>query len=478
MIMHHLLLDQVNQSFPGGLPDNEQLRQFLFNVSETYNNLEQVVTPEEWVPDSCCQGPKKEKAKSVTPLPFPDTLLLFDADNNILCCSLGKGFESFADREYHQQPLEVVPFVHDATVFTEVLNKAVSSEDILSFDYQLESSEGKQHIEARIYAYPGGTVAVLRDVSELRLAESLRRDSYQRAKNTQEQLMQVFSSAPVAMMVCDEQGEITMVNTYAEAHYGLMAEQLIGKTAEALISPASLPRYRDLAEQVLTGDLNNMGYIGVHADIEVRTPTGRRFLAEVGFSRIFYMGRPWLAHTFADITERKRLESELRILASTDPLTGALNRRQFLLNAEREVNSARRHGQALSLVVMDVDWFKTINDNFGHAAGDAVLKEMVAILSTILRQQDQLGRLGGEEFAVLLPGTEIAAAERVAERFRTCLDDARIEHQGEVIKLTASFGVAGLCREYDQFFDIINAADDALYEAKSRGRNRVACAEL
>ncbi len=166
-------------------------------------------------------------------------------------------------------------------------------------------------------------------------------------------------------------------------------------------------------------------------------------------------------------------ELELRLVATTDGLTGALSRRAFLAVAARDVTCARGLGGDLSCVLLDLDHFKRINDTHGHAAGDGALREVVKLLNSGLRSQDYVGRLGGEEFAVILPGANREIACGIGERLRQRIMNACLPtHQGEV-RLTVSVGVATLTREDARIEDLLRRSDEALYAAKTGGRNRL-----
>jgi diguanylate cyclase (GGDEF)-like protein len=179
-----------------------------------------------------------------------------------------------------------------------------------------------------------------------------------------------------------------------------------------------------------------------------------------------------------EIAERRLLEAQLRRMATTDSLTGTLNRAQFLELGEREVERARRLGQGLAVLMLDIDHFKAINDRFGHHAGDEALKHFVAQLRTGVRKIDLLGRLGGEEFAVVVPGASGVAARQVAERLRARVAAAPLALGEQMIGITVSIGVA-TARDADRTLDpVLARADAALYGAKRGGRNRVLSADM
>lgn len=176
--------------------------------------------------------------------------------------------------------------------------------------------------------------------------------------------------------------------------------------------------------------------------------------------------------SFVDISERRRQAQQLEEQALTDSLTGLATRRHFLAEAEREIGRARR-GHPLSLLVLDVDHFKSINDTHGHAAGDRTLTRLAAAVRAILREADLAGRLGGEEFGVLLPDTDDGVARAIAERLRTVIASAPVPLDGDgELRVTASIGVATLERDRD-IDAFIARADQAMYRAKRSGRNRV-----
>lgn len=160
-------------------------------------------------------------------------------------------------------------------------------------------------------------------------------------------------------------------------------------------------------------------------------------------------------------------------LARTDPLTSMANRRAFFETAETEILRARRYGQDLTLVMIDIDHFKSVNDRFGHETGDRVLKAVARSLNEGKRSVDTLGRIGGEEFALLLPETELASALSLVERLRLRVSQLRIDSEGEAIAVTASFGMMSASTGAPTLNEMLMRADKALYRAKSSGRDRV-----
>ncbi|MFM9912495.1 MAG: GGDEF domain-containing protein [Methylophilaceae bacterium] len=171
--------------------------------------------------------------------------------------------------------------------------------------------------------------------------------------------------------------------------------------------------------------------------------------------------------------ELYKSEQRLSALSQKDPLTGAYNRRYFDEQAKVECARAHRYGQALTVLMLDLDFFKNVNDTFGHAAGDEVLKTVVKLGTSALRKSDILARYGGEEFVVLLPHAGIIEAKMLAERLRKSVEDSIIWLAGNSIKVTISIGASTLEEQESDFTSVLGRADKALYQAKSNGRNRV-----
>lgn len=171
---------------------------------------------------------------------------------------------------------------------------------------------------------------------------------------------------------------------------------------------------------------------------------------------------------------KERADRANRSLAMIDSLTGVFNRRAFMERAEKEFAIAQRNNTPLALLMMDIDYFKRINDEFGHPAGDDVLVDVARILDSRLRKQDTLGRYGGEEFCVLLPATDEAGAMTVAETLRKTVENTSLAMERKGISATISIGVSFCPASCNLGFNrLLDDADAALYQAKHGGRNRV-----
>lgn len=223
--------------------------------------------------------------------------------------------------------------------------------------------------------------------------------------------------------------------------------------------------------------VNGPPMIRSYAGIPIRTPDGYNVGA---LCAIDQRPRQFTADEVAMLTNLARIvekELELRWIAERDALTGCLMRRAFANRAVVEIDRFNRYGRPCSLVMADIDHFKVVNDTHGHLAGDCVLRDLAQLVMQLKRDGDVLGRLGGEEFAMLLPETPASAARAAVERFRRTLEQHRFVLPGQVtLNVTASFGIAELHSGSTTLDDWLGAADQAMYAAKRGGRNRCAIA--
>ena len=291
-----------------------------------------------------------------------------------------------------------------------------------------------------------------------------RRRAEEALKLSQARYRAIFEHAAVGIAQVDAQGVITCANKSLARTFGMPSVDGV-PVADLFQSP----------DPSLPGLLLSGGEIRV-VEAQFRTADGEVIWGELTIARVCADGleAPLLFVLFHDITARKQAEADLTRLATTDALTGAANRRHFLDLAAQEMQRARRYGRPLSLLMTDIDHFKAINDGHGHAAGDEVLKAYAAAVRQMLRRQDVLGRLGGEEFGILLPETGGEAAAEVAERLRLTIEQLAVEVAGRTLRITNSIGVAVLRPSDQEFGMLLSRADAELYKAKDTGRNCIA----
>ena len=271
----------------------------------------------------------------------------------------------------------------------------------------------------------------------------------------------------------DETGRIDSWNAACVRQLGYGAEEAVGKPL-SLFFEASDSAHGQREEPLQAASSEGWTV----QDGSCRRRNGERFSCQMLIT--VGLDDPVRAHSFTvvlrDVTERRLTTEELRRLLTTDQMTGAYNRGRFFELARHHIQRCEMTGKPLSVVMFDVDHFKAINDNFGHATGDEVLRRLVTCCHQQLGHGGILGRLGGEEFGVLLPNTDLEGARAIAERLRVAAAADLIDVGGAQTRTTVSLGCVAATRPIGGIDDLLKAADGALYEAKRAGRNRVCAA--
>jgi two-component system, cell cycle response regulator len=244
--------------------------------------------------------------------------------------------------------------------------------------------------------------------------------------------------------------------------------RLTGHQLLVRIRKSDDPRFKNLPVIVMTTtDDNtdrNLAFLNGANDFITKPIDEMELLARVN---VHYK----LANTIRELEISRRALAEQ---ATTDPLTKLKNRRAFFENGSRQMSMARRYGTDLSILILDLDYFKRINDSFGHQAGDEALVIVAQILLQMTRAEDTVARIGGEEFAVLLPDTNRLGAAVLAERIRHAVQREQFTVDGQPVQLTLSIGVASYLMERVETLDqLLNVADQRMYLAKKLGRNRI-----
>ena len=316
----------------------------------------------------------------------------------------------------------------------------------------------------------GGFVSIYTDMTERKRAE-------EEVRRTASFLQAVLDHLPFGMMVVDKSIRCRYWNRQSEAlfelppgfiHQGIAMEEVLRQVAcNGIYGPGDI-------EEHVSRRLKILGGLEAHA-VELTRPDGRS-LRVMGAPVLIGGQAEGLVLLQEDITERKNHQATLERLATIDHLTGLLNRRAFLEATEREVRRAHRYGQPLAMIMLDIDHFKRINDGHGHPAGDEVLRRVAATCRGMLRDEDLMGRLGGEEFAITLVHPPLPQAAAVAERLRKAVSELVIEHGGSRITVTISLGIAEIGESLNSLDHLVSMADGHLYTAKREGRNRVCAA--
>lgn len=321
-------------------------------------------------------------------------------------------------------------------------------------------------IVANYFEYSGleYNCALVRDISERKVFE-------QALKEKTEYLNTILHSEPECVKVVDQDGQLLEMNP---AGLKLLEVDSVEEAREYGLINFLLPEFRPLFlklhRQVFQGKSGSLEFI-------IEGKRGSRYWLDTHAAPLFdeHGKVKALVGVTRDITERINLLQELERQAKSDFLTGLANRRHFLELAELEIARAQRYDNWLSMLMMDIDFFKNINDSYGHKAGDLVLQKFANVCKNILREVDVIGRMGGEEFAILLPETTGERALEVAQRLRQEIENTRVawENQDQPIQFTVSVGVATMATHQASVESMLQEADTALYQAKNTGRNSV-----
>lgn len=305
------------------------------------------------------------------------------------------------------------------------------------------------------------------------LAVALAADMTRELRESEERFRSICVSAQDAILMMDHNGNISYWNAAAETILGYSAEEALGKALHKLLAPECF--HEDFRKGFDLYKKNGDGpVIGKTLELVALRKNGEEFPVEVSFAAVTIENNLNAIGILRDISERKHMEEELRRVSNTDFMTGLSNRRHFMGDLGYELARVRRFETPNTAVLMlDLDYFKRVNDDFGHATGDEMLRHVSAILTDSLRRIDRVGRLGGEEFAILLVGANINSAQIFAERLRQEVEATPLQLDGQEVPMTVSIGIAELTVKDAGPDDALNRADKALYRAKNGGRNRV-----
>jgi diguanylate cyclase (GGDEF)-like protein/PAS domain S-box-containing protein len=294
---------------------------------------------------------------------------------------------------------------------------------------------------------------------QIRTAELAERESVLRS---------ITNAAQDAVIMIDHAGLITYWNPAAESMFGYTETDIAGKNVHDLIVPE---RYRERAHTGVShfARSGEGPALGRTTTLQAKHRNGQEFPVDISLSAIHLRGQWNAVGIVRNATERVQTEERLKQLATTDTLTGICNRRRFDEVLASEIERAARFSSPLSLMLFDIDYFKRINDTFGHQVGDRVLIQLALLIDNAIRTTDLFARWGGEEFVILLPNCGLDTGRVLAEKLRMLVERQAFAEAGHV---TCSFGVA----EYaagDGVDGLMKKVDACLYQAKASGRNRV-----
>lgn len=384
----------------------------------------------------------------------------------------------------HELPDDFVPALDEAIKFyhpddreavTKFINQAIKAGKSFDFEARLITANGKQRW-VRALGQPtmkaGKCVRLsgtFQDITERKQAE-------EQLLQKEETLKVITESTNDTIIIMNNRGIITFWNSAASNMLGYSKEEALGENLHEFIVPerflnahlSAFPQFIKTGKGSAVGTTLELYAIGKD---RIEIPV------ELSLSSIMIEGEWFAVGIMRDNTERKKMEEELRQLATIDSLTNINNRRYFLDLALKEMDRSKRYGHPFSLIMLDIDHFKKVNDTYGHSVGDQVLIDFCDTCMKELRKSDFMGRLGGEEFAVAILECDLEGAAILAERIRETAASHTVVIGNEEIRFTVSIGITQMWQDSD-LNSMVESADNALYKAKENGRNQVQFAEI
>lgn len=286
-------------------------------------------------------------------------------------------------------------------------------------------------------------------------------------QKSEQRYRSLIESASDIIGILDCSGSFIYESSSAWHLLGYRSDEIVGRCLTDFVAPDSLAEAQRFLGMVL-----ELRAGSASVELPLIQKTGERREFEVVARNLLHTATiAGIVVNLRDITERVQLVAQLETLSETDLLTEALNRRGFNRLSERELERLRSTGEKAAIVMFDIDHFKRVNDHYGHAAGDLVLAKVASVCRNGIRAGDLLGRMGGEEFAILLPGDDFTAARAVVQRLKTALSNATVSTISGEVSVTASFGIAYIDPATTNVAEALGRADEGLYEAKNAGRN-------
>jgi diguanylate cyclase (GGDEF)-like protein/PAS domain S-box-containing protein len=385
---------------------------------------------------------------------------------------------SFPGKQEHLlgSPFTQQPELTYENTFHSAIKQTVKSGEETAFEVEFASADGEIYTHLINMVPERDERNTIKGVLATGLDITERKQLEERLTAREREFRTLAENIPINISRFDKDGYLTYANSRLAADFPLTIDKLFGtQLTETPTQP-----YTEIVNTSIVRTLED----GVERSFEIEIPIpGGSFVTHL-ITMVAELDESGsiigVLATGQNVSERKRLQRELERQARLDFLTGLLNRRYFMELAKMELLRLKRHGGRLSLIMFDIDHFKRINDSHGHNTGDLVLKKIANISHETVREIDVVGRLGGEEFVVLLPQTDKNQAFDIAERLRLAIADTKVKTEtGTDISFTASFGIATIANksvelnEAVTIDDLLILADQAMYQAKQNGRNQV-----
>jgi two-component system, cell cycle response regulator len=406
-----------------------------------------------------------EQALDITRAMFPDIILL---DINMPGMD---GFEICAKLKEDERTREIPIIFISASDNVEDKTKAIRSGGVdyilKPFDYEEVQARVETHLVLR-------NLRVQLEQANQALAARVEEltDSRERLAERERRLSAFVSALPNISFILDDEGRYLEVIANETSLLFARPNELIGRLTEDMLPPQEGAKIMDaIGQTIQTGKIHVIEY-----KLPVLSGSERWFEGRIALMEKNEHGKSKVVLMASDITERVQLYQEVQRLANLDGLTGCFNRRHFMEKATIEIQRAMRYTHPISFLMMDIDHFKNFNDQYGHQIGDQLLCHLVDLCQKQIRNEDFLGRYGGEEFVILMPETASKGALIASERLRAEIEKMKINTADGKLSITVSMGLATLKRGFDNTHTLdtlVKSADKALYAAKAAGRNCV-----
>jgi len=370
--------------------------------------------------------------------------------------------------EILQQPFTRFIYEADLDRVVSYYQARLRGEDVPhEYEFRMRSKQGTAidvRINVGVSVAEDGLRTSIGTLKDLRETKRTMRD----LAKSQRDIESILQNMPDVFYRTDLQGLITLMSPSCQEVLGYAADEMIGRPLAGFYCT---PAEREKILQALQAGKGQAR----HVEACLRHKDGSRvWISTNAYMRLDEQGQVIGVEGIArDISERKALEDKLTNFARIDDLTQVYNRRYFHEEADKQLALAHRYQRPAAVLMLDLDRFKQINDTHGHRAGDEVLKHFAHICRETMRETDIIGRTGGEEFAILLPETDLDSAFQLAERIRSRVASASLQSHGAILSYSVSIGVAVKHAEKMLIQELLSQADKALYAAKEAGRNHI-----
>lgn len=402
---------------------------------------------------------------------IPDATIITDFEDGTLVAYNQAFIETtkFSAAELNEESIKIIDFYLDAKERKLLLDKLSCEGSIENAEISFYGKNGEKLIgliSSRLINIKGvpHILSVIRDITQLKVIEK-------KLQKSEELHRLLADNAADVIWTMNLDGKFTYISPSVKKLRGFSVEEVMAQAPEEVLCPGSLIHLQQGLERAIQSVQNNLPFQVFRGELEQPCKDGSTVWTEATVSGIYcedgrFVG---MLGVTRDISERKIMEEEILRLSITDKLTQSYNRLKLDETLDEQFERSKTKAIPFSIIILDIDHFKLVNDTYGHQVGDRVLIELVAVLTKNVRSDDTVGRWGGEEFLIILPETNLSDGIQVAEKLRNLVAKYQFTTAGQV---TISLGVSA-CLDDLTPESIVSRADTALYQAKENGRNRV-----